>query len=486
MPGHDHPRLPVTYLAVLAAAVVCYAALGAVLSILPRYVPEQLGGGPTAVGLAVGAPALTGLVARPGGGRLADRLGPLVPLVVGAGVMAAGALPAAGSATLGALLISRLAVGAGEGLMMSAGVLWLLRLAGPRRRGRALGHIGLANYGGLALGPLLATALGGAAHAATVLWVSAALPLLGGAAAVAVDRAGPRMGGAVPAGSVATRPSTRALLRRTAPAGVGLLLVNVGYVSVLSFGAAVARGRGTGLGTFVVPVFAVAIIATRTLGAWIPDRLGGGRTVVAFAGAEAVGLVVFAVASAAPVALAALLTLSVGQSLAVPGLGLLALAGVAPENQGAAAGLFFAWFDAGVGLGGPAVGAAASVAGAGGGLDVAAAAVSAAIVIALLVGSAGSPAASERQLDREAETEEDDEPAQHGGGQAPGHDRSHRAAGEQSDAQRDDRRPVDRSKHDEPGAGGDRARADHHVLQRVGAGEMALDGHHQQRERHHT
>ncbi len=282
------------------------------LSILPRYVPEQLGGGPTAVGLAVGAPALTGLLARPAGGRLADRLGPLLPLVMGAGVMAAGALPAAGSATLGGLLISRLAVGAGEGLMMSAGVLWLLRLAGPRRRGRALGHIGLANYGGLALGPLLATALGGAAHAATVLWVSAALPLLGGAAAVAVHRSGPRIAGAVPAGSAATRPSTRALLRRTAPAGAGLLLVNVGYVSVLSFGAAVARGRGTGLGTFVVPVFAVAIIATRTLGAWIPDRLGGGRTVVAFAGAEAVGLVVFAAASAAPVALAALLTLSVG------------------------------------------------------------------------------------------------------------------------------------------------------------------------------
>jgi hypothetical protein len=38
--------------------------------------------------------------------------------------------------------------------MVSAAVLWLLVLAGPPRRGMALGHIGLANYAGLTVGPL--------------------------------------------------------------------------------------------------------------------------------------------------------------------------------------------------------------------------------------------------------------------------------------------------------------------------------------------
>ena len=42
-----------------------------------------------------------------------------------------------------------------------------------------------------------------------------------------------------------------------------------------------------------------------------------------------------------------------------PALGLLALHRVDPQRQGAAAGLFFSWFDAGVGLGGPTVGLAA-------------------------------------------------------------------------------------------------------------------------------
>jgi MFS family permease len=365
------------YGAVLAAAACCYAALGAVLSILPGYVPDQLGGGPGAVGLAVGAPALTGLLARPAGGRLADRLGARPLVLAGAAAMALASLPAVASGTLGALLLSRLAVGAGEGVMMSATVLWLLQLAGPRRRGRALGHIGLANFGGLALGPLLAAALGGAGASRDVLVAAVALPLLGAAIAVAVAAPirAPRARGP-------STSSTASLLRHTARAGIGLLLVNVGYVSVLSFGADVARIRQTGLQTLIVPVFAVAVIAARTLGAGLPDRLGGRRTVVLFAAGEALGLVVFALAPAAAPALVALLVLSIGQSLAVPGLGLLALARVPAAQQGAAAGLFFAWFDAGVGLGGPMVGVIASSTSPPGALVAAALAVAAAAVLA--------------------------------------------------------------------------------------------------------
>jgi hypothetical protein len=55
--------------------------------------------------------------------------------------------------------------------------------------------------------------------------------------------------------------------------------------------------------------------------------------------------------------------------------GLLALSRVPEARHGAAAGLFFAWFDAGVGLGGPAVGLLAGAAGPGDALAGAAAAV---------------------------------------------------------------------------------------------------------------
>src|SRR3954451_17156904 len=101
--------MPRAYLLVLVAAALCYAALGAVLRILPDHVGGDLGGSAAAVGLAVGAPALTAIVARPAGGRLADRIGPRPLVLGGALVMAAGVAPAF-SSTLVLLDLSRLLV----------------------------------------------------------------------------------------------------------------------------------------------------------------------------------------------------------------------------------------------------------------------------------------------------------------------------------------------------------------------------------------
>ncbi len=74
---------------------------------------------------------------------------------------------------------------------------------------------------------------------------------------------------------------------------------------------------------------------------------------------EGLGLVPFAVSSVTALSIAALAMLSLGQGLAVPALGVLALGGVPEVQHGAAAGAFFAWFDGGVGLGGPLAGAIA-------------------------------------------------------------------------------------------------------------------------------
>jgi hypothetical protein len=72
-----------------------------------------------------------------------------------------------------------------------------------------------------------------------------------------------------------------------------------------------------------------------------------------------------------------------GQAVAVPALGLLALRGVPKTQRGAASGTSFAFFDFGVGAGGPLLGAIASGAGAGG--AIAAGGVAAAASCAVLV-----------------------------------------------------------------------------------------------------
>jgi MFS family permease len=348
-----------SYLAVLAAAVLCYAALGAVLRILPALADD-----PVTLGLLVGAPALTAVVARPAGGGCADRLAPAPVMFAGAAVMAAGVAPALVWDTTGALLCSRLVVGTGEGLMMSAAVLWLLRLAGPARRGQALGHIGLANYAGLTVGPLVASALGLARE--PVLVAAALLPLAGVLVALRARRPGAQR----------APGSGRGELRSILVPGVALMLVNVGYVALLAFGGAAA---GTAA---VVPVFAAGVVAVRTLGARLPDRLGGRRTIIVATPLAATGLAAIGLGGTPGVALAGTALLAAGQGLGVPALGLLALSRVRPERQGAAAGLFFAFFDAGVGVGGPLVGGVARLTTPSGALVAAAGAVTAAGLVA--------------------------------------------------------------------------------------------------------
>ncbi|WP_027005605.1 MFS transporter [Conexibacter woesei] len=336
------------YLMVLSAAALCYMALGAVLRILPQHVQHDLGGSAAALGFAVGAPALTAIATRPLAGRAADRIGPRPLVVGGALVMSLGVLPAFSGGVF-ALDASRLIVGAGEGAMMAATALWLLRLSGPEHRGRALGHIGLANYTGLALGPLLASALGTSDHA--VFLAALVLPLLGAAATLPVPAAPPaEPADARPAGAAPRGPS---ILRATLRPGIGLMLVNIGYVAVIAFGA------DAGHSAVVVPLFAVVVVGVRLAGAGLPDRFGATNALRACVLAEGIGLIVLAVSGSAPVALAATALLAAGQALAVPALGVLALKRVDPTRHGAAAGLFFSWFDAGVGLGGPAVGLAA-------------------------------------------------------------------------------------------------------------------------------
>ena len=247
-------------------------------------------------------------------------------------------------------------------------MLWLLRLAGPERRGQALGHIGLANYAGLTAGPLLADGAGPRPLAVLIAppcsrWPASRSPR--GCRGQQVEPADE--GGAV--------------LRDVLVPGAGLMLVNLGYVTFLAFGGAQA---GTAL---VVPVFAAGVIAVRTLGASLPDRLGGQRTLALAAPMAAAGLLVVSLGAGTAAALAGTVVLALGQGLAVPALGLLALARVPARSQGAAAGLFFAFFDAGVGAGGPIAGGVARLS-------------SPATALALAAGAVASSAVCGRAADR--------------------------------------------------------------------------------------
>ena len=181
--------------------------------------------------------------------------------------------------------------------------------------------------------------------------------------------------------------AAQSAFRSTLRPGLGLMLVNFGYVALLSFGAAAAIEQGSGVAKLVIPVFGVGVIASRTIFAGIPDRLGAARTLWGAVVLEALGLAALAVATSAPAGARRARGAVAGPGPGCSLVGLLALAAVPPSRHGRTAGAFFAYFDAGVGLGGPAAGLAARAADPTGALFAAAVAVLAAAPVALVQGS---------------------------------------------------------------------------------------------------
>jgi len=341
---------------VFVAALCAFLAIGAALPVLPAFVRGPLHASDLAVGVVVGAFAITSVVCRPLAGRQADRRGRRIVLVGGALAMALGGALYLLSDSVPTLIAARLVVGAGEGAVYTAGATWAVDLAPADRRGLALGLFGLSVWGGLSLGPLAGELLRSGVGYNAVWVLTAALPLAGAAIAARLPEP------ARLADSMPTAPS-RLFPRSARRPGTALALANVGYAALAGFVVLHLQKRGIGGGASVFTVFAVAVFASRLVLSHVPDRAGARRTATAAGLLEALGLTVIALAGSLPIALAGALVVGVGFSMLFPSLALMVVGEVGEDGRGSALGAFTAFFDIGVGLGGPLAGLTASLAG---------------------------------------------------------------------------------------------------------------------------
>jgi MFS family permease len=338
---------------VFAVTFSALVAVGAVLPVLPRYVHGPLGAGNVAVGVVIGAYAITGLLLRPFAGRLADRRGRRPAVLLGTlGVAASGLLYLLPLGVAG-LIAARLVLGAGEGTVFTAGSAWIVDLAPPGRRGRVIGLYGLAVWSGLSVGPLVGELL---LHASgyTLVWLfAAAAPLVGALIASRLPdpfHARPHADEHHPLiAPEAVRP------------GAALALASLGYATVAAFVVLHLEARGVGHGAIVFGAFAATIVLTRLIGGDLPDRIGPIRVAIAAALGEAVGLALIGLAHTLTAALLGAVAMGAAFSLLYPSLSLIVVERIPETRRGAALGTFTAFFDAGVGFGAPLAGIAAAL-----------------------------------------------------------------------------------------------------------------------------
>jgi MFS family permease len=339
---------------VFMSALLVFLGVGCVLPVLPRFVHGPLAAGDVWVGVVTGAFAFTAVVSRPIAGRLADTRGRRAVVIGGALLAAvAGALYFVPAGVPG-LIVARLVLGAGEGAVFTAGATWVVDLAPEARRGQVIGLFGLAVWGALSAGPLIGEglyALGGY-H---LVWAFAAVsPFLGALIAS-------RQSGGQPAEEAGERGPL--LPPHVVRPGIALALANVGYAALAGFIVLDLDRLGVGHGAGVFTAFAVAVVGTRLLLGRLPDRFGGRVSALVAGIAEAVGLALIALAGSLAVAVIGAIVMGMGFSTLFPSLALIVVNRSGQDRRGGALGLFTAFFDIGVGLGGPLMGAIAALGG---------------------------------------------------------------------------------------------------------------------------
>jgi MFS family permease len=334
--------------------------MGIPLSVLPLQLHDALGFDMVTVGWVMGIESAATLLTRRFAGRTTDRRGPKAAMLIGlvASALSGAAyllalLPGLGAgATLAILVLGRVAMGVGEGLLFTAGSAWPIGMLGMAQAGKALSWIGIAMFGGIAagmaLGSVLQQGLGFAAAAAAALVV----PLLGFAIALAV-----------PAVRLAPQPGTlpfRRILRLILPSGAGFALAMVGFAAIGSFLVLAYDAQGWAGGGVALTLFGAGFVAARLLFGGRSDRASGPGTVIATLAVEAAGLLLLAWMPGPWAGMAGAAITGFGLSMVYPLLALPAIRRIPPGDLGTAIGTYDAGADVAIMAGTPICGALAA------------------------------------------------------------------------------------------------------------------------------
>jgi MFS family permease len=340
------PRLVTPAFVGLGLAALAYFFADAVLiPTVPLYVSGPLAGSDIAVGLVVGAFSVSALVLRPWAGRMADRRGRVALMGSGAAFCAISVAGYGLARSVLVLVLLRLLTGVGEALFFVGVTTAMSDLAPPPRRGEALSLFSLSLYLGIALGSLAGESI------AERYGFSAAWILAASAAIVALVLA-LRVGDTRESEAGELPPSSAPLINRGAILPAVLLLSAIwGMAGFLAFVPLYARDLGLSGAGWLLFLFAAIVVAIRSLGARLPDRLGSRRATRAALLGTTIGLLVMGLWRSTPGLVGGTVLLGVGVALATPAIMMLALEGVPANERGSAMGTVSMSLDLAIGIG---------------------------------------------------------------------------------------------------------------------------------------
>jgi MFS family permease len=347
----------------MASVFVGFLAMGIALPVLPRHVHDVLGQGTVMVGAVMGCQYASSLFGRMWAGGLSDARGPRraalcgLAAACGVGLLYLASVPFAStspSLSLALLMAGRLLTGITESFLITGTMAWALSRVSMMHAGKVFGWIGVALFGGLAVGAPIGTALDaqfGFAGVGCAVLVAGLAGLAGTSFMV----------GAPP--SIHARLPFFDVLNALKLPGLGLTLCCVGYAMINTFAVLLFAQRGWEGGAFALTSMGAGFIAARLLVGHLPDLVGGARVALYCVLAEAIGLaLIWAATDPALAWLGAALT-GGGYGIGFQGFGVEAVKRSPPQSRGAAMGAYVLFQDITMGIAPPLNGVLARVAG---------------------------------------------------------------------------------------------------------------------------
>ena len=345
MPTDERERLLTPAFVEITGSALCYfIAIGVVAPVLPRFVEDSLGGGGFAVGLSVGAFAVSAALLRPAVGHLGDARGRKLLVIGGASIAGISMFGYVLATSLAVLIVMRLITGVGEAAMFVGAATAAQDLAPSSRRGEAASYFSVAVYGGLAIGPILG-------ELARTHWGVNAAWYLGGAFCFAAVLLGTRMPAARP--TVAPPASGRRRLLHPAAIRPGLILMlsTTGYAGFAAFVPLYVTDLGLSGAGLVFAEYAFAVLAVRIFGARLPDRLGSRRGASIALILQSIGLMTMCLWATVTGLYVSTFVYAMGVSLLYPALFPLVVDGAPESERSQAVATFTLAFDISAGLG---------------------------------------------------------------------------------------------------------------------------------------
>lgn len=331
---------------------LAYLVIGMQLAVLPPFVHNELGFGAVLAGLVISTQYVATLLSRGFAGRTSDTAGPrrtaLIGLVAcatsGLLMIAAALLREWPIASVGVMLVARLALGMGESCVATGCIMWGIGRVGAQHTAKVISWNGIATYGALAVGAPLGVVLTSAAGFVSIGIAAVLLMVLG--LLLAWRRPAVR----VEAGE---RLPMHHVFGRVAAYGMGLALASVGFGVIATFITLYYAREGWSGAAPTLSVFGVCFVGVRLVLGWTIAHFGGYRTALVSLLVECAGLIVLAIANHPGVAMLGAALSGIGFSLIFPALGVVAVERVSGSNRGAALAAYSVFIDVALGVTGP-------------------------------------------------------------------------------------------------------------------------------------